>query len=59
MNLFLGIRETKLYKLEGENIVIKFMKRGTNKENAWEHGNIRQFWKGKEEQGTSLGDPPY
>ena len=59
MNLVLGSRETKLYKLEGENIVIKFMKRGTNKENVWEHGNIRQFWKGKEEQGTSLGDPPY
>ena len=52
MNLFLGSGETKLYKLEGENIVIKFMKSGANKESVWEHRNIRQFWKGKGEQGT-------
>ena len=27
-------------------MVSKFIKRGTNKENVWEHGNIGQFWKG-------------
>ena len=58
MNLFLGSRETKLYKLEGENILIKFIKRGTNKENVWEHGNIRQFWKGKGEQAENLSGRP-
>ena len=57
MSLFLGIRGTKLYKLEDAKIVSKFIKRGTNKENVWEHGNIRQFWKGAREQGPSLGDP--
>ena len=36
MSLFLGNRGTKLYKLEDENIVSKFMKRGRNKENVWE-----------------------
>ena len=29
----------------------KFIKRGTNKENVWEHGNIEQLWKGTREQG--------
>ena len=28
-------------------------------ENVWEHGNIRQFWKGTRKQGTPLGDPQY
>ena len=28
-------------------------KRGANKENVWEHGNIGQFWKGTR---TPLGD---
>ena len=51
MSLFLGNRGTKLYKLEDENIASKFIKRGTNKENVWEHGNIGQFWKGNREQG--------
>ena len=46
MSVFLGNRGTKLYKLEDENIASKFIKRGTNKENVWEHGNIGQFWKG-------------
>ena len=46
MNLFLGNRGTKLFKLEDQNIASKFIKRGTNKENVWEHGNIGQFWKG-------------
>ena len=40
MRLFLGNRGTKLYKVEDENIVSKFIKRGTNKENVWQHGNI-------------------
>ena len=57
MNLFLGNRGTKLYKLEDENIASKFIKRGTNKENVWEHGNIGQFWKGTREKGPPLGDP--
>ena len=26
-------------------MVSRFIKRGTNKENLWEHGNIEQFWK--------------
>ena len=32
-------------------MVSKFItcKRGANKENVWEHGNIGQFWKGKKE----------
>ena len=49
MNLFLGNRGTKLYKLGDENKVSKFIKGGTNKENVWEDGNIGQFWK---EQGS-------
>ena len=40
----------KIYKLEDENIATKFIKRGTNKENVWEHGNIGQFWKGTRKQ---------
>ena len=40
MSLFLGNRGTKLYKLEDENMVSKFIKRRTNKENVWEHGAI-------------------
>ena len=27
-------------------MVSKFIKRGTNRENVWEHENIGQFWKG-------------
>ena len=50
MSLFLGKRGTKLYKSEDENMVSKFTKKGTNKENVWEHGNIGQFWKGTREQ---------
>ena len=57
MSLFLGNRGTKLNKLEGENMVSKVIKRGTNKENVWEHGNIGQFLKGAREQGPPLGDP--
>ena len=41
MSLILGNRGTKLYKLEDENIASKLIKRGTNKENVWEHWNIR------------------
>ena len=37
MSPFLGSRGTKLYKLEDENIVSKFIKRATNYENVWEH----------------------
>ena len=35
-------------------MVSKFIKRGTNKDNVWEHGNMGQFWKGTR---TPLGDP--
>ena len=35
---FSGTRE--LYKLENENTVNKFIKRGTTKENVWEHGSM-------------------
>ena len=59
MSLYLGNWGTKLYKLEEGNIVSKFITRGTNTENVWEHGNIGQFWKGTREQGTPLGDPHY
>ena len=51
MSLFLGNRGTKLYKLEDRNMVSKFIKRGTNKENVWENGNIGKFWGGTREQG--------
>ena len=51
MSLFLENRGTKLYKLEDVNEVNKFIKRGTNKENVWEDGNIGQFWKRTREQG--------
>ena len=57
MSLFLGNRGTKLYKLEDENIVSKFVTRGINKENVREHGNIGQFRKGTREQGPPMGDP--
>ena len=43
MSLFLGNRGTKLYKLEEENIVSKFIKRGTNngkRVGTWEHRAI-------------------
>ena len=30
MSLFLGKRETKLYELEDENMISKFIERGTN-----------------------------
>ena len=56
MSLFLGNRGTKLYKLEDENIASKLIKRGTNKENVWEHGKIGQFWKGTREQGPNRGN---
>ena len=46
MSLFWGNRGTKLYKIEEEKIVSKFIKRGTNAENVQEHGNIRKFCKG-------------
>ena len=46
MILFLGNRGTRLYKLEDENMVNTFIKRGSNKENVWEYGSIGQFWKG-------------
>ena len=58
MSLFLGNRGTNFYKLEDENIASKFIKRGANKENVWEHGNKRQFWKGTREHGPPLEDPP-
>lgn len=45
MSPFFGNRGTKLYKCEDKNIVSKFIKRGTNYKNMWEHGNIGQFWK--------------
>ena len=51
MSLFLGNRSTKLYKLEDENMVSKFIKWRKNKENEWEHRSIGQFWKGTREQG--------
>ena len=51
MSLFLGNRGTKLYKVEDENIVSKFITRGTDTENVREDGNIGQFWKGTREQG--------
>ena len=57
MSLILGNKGTKLYKLEDENIASKFIKRGTNKENVWEYGNVGQCWKGTREQGPPLGDP--
>ena len=52
MNPFLGAGETKLYKLEDENNVSKFIKRRPNSENVREHGSIGQFWKGTREQGN-------
>ena len=36
-------------------MVSKFIKRGTNKENVWEHGNIGQFG---QEQGNKDPPPP-
>ena len=46
MSLFLGNRGTKIYKLEDENIVSKFITSRTNTENVREHGIIGKFWKG-------------
>jgi len=46
MSLFLGNRGTKPYKLDDEKKVSQIIKRGTNKENVWEHGNKGEFWKG-------------
>ena len=54
MNLFLGNRGTKLYKLKDENIASKFINRGTNDENMWEHRAILEGSKGTR---TPLGDP--
>ena len=48
---------TELYKLEDENMVSKFIERGANKENMWEHGSIGQFWKGTRELRPLMGDP--
>ena len=48
-------RGTKLYKLEDEDMYV--IKRGTNSENMWEHGNVGQFWKRTREEGPPLGDP--
>jgi len=45
MGPFFGNRGPNPYKLEAENIVSKLIKKGTNYENMWEHGNIGQFWK--------------
>ena len=59
MSLFLENRGTKPYKLEDEKKISKFIKRGTNKENVWEHGNIGQFWKGTREQGPSSMKPKF
>ena len=55
MSLLLGNKGTKLYKLENEKTVSKFIKRGTTKENVWEHRNMGQFWKGT--RTDPLGDP--
>ena len=51
---FFGNRGTKLYKIEDENTVNKFIKMGTYYENVWKYWNIGQFWK------TTRGnkDPP-
>ena len=54
MSLILGNRGTKLYKLEDENIASKFIKRGTNKENVWEHRAILEGNKGTR---TPFGTP--
>ena len=40
-------------------MVSKYIKRGTNEENVWEHGNVGQFWKGTREQESPLGDPRF
>ena len=56
MNLFLGNRATKLYKLEDENIASKFIKRETNKENMWEH---RAILEGKKGTRTPPGRPSH
>ena len=40
MSLFLGNRGTKLYKLEEENIVSKYIKRGKNLETCGNMGTI-------------------
>ena len=52
-------REQGNQTLQDENMTSKFIKRQTNKENTWKHGNIGQFWKEKKEQGPPLGDPKY
>ena len=51
MSPFFGNRGTKLYKLEDENIVNKFIKMGKYYENVWEQWNIGQFWKTTRKQG--------
>ena len=40
MSLFVGNRGAKLYKSEDENIISKFITRGTNKGNVWERRAI-------------------
>jgi len=40
MSLSFGNRGIKLYTLEDENMVSKFIKRGTNKLDVWEHRAI-------------------
>ena len=57
MILFLGNWGTRLYKLEDENMVNTFIKRGTNKENVSQYGSIGQFWKGTREQGPPCESP--
>ena len=46
MSLLLGNRGTKLYKLDDEKNVSQIIKRGTNKENVWEHSAILEGNKG-------------
>ena len=50
---------SKTLQLEDENLVSKFIEKGANKENMWEHWNIGQFWKGTRELGPPMGDPHY
>ena len=54
MSLLLGNRGTKLYKLDDEENVSQIIKRGTNKENVWEHSAILEGNKGT----RTLTPPP-
>ena len=53
MSLSFGNRDIKLYTLEDGNMVSKFIKRGTNKEDVWEH---RAILGGNKD--APPGDPP-